>query len=119
MSGVGGGLDAAPTRFVFGAAGDDLVRSLTQLTKDVERFDSMIRNQRHLLERHDAGGVAFDEKVIRRQSRRISAGAANIVTRTRGALETLRDLPDIGELVSLETIESAHGGARAEDSPAR
>jgi hypothetical protein len=119
MSGVGGGLEAAPTRFVFDAAGDDLVRSLTQLTKDVERFDSMIRNQRHLLQRHDAGGVAFDEKVIRRQSRRISAGAANIVTRTRGALKTLRGLSDIGELVSLETIERRHGGARAEDSPAR
>ena len=119
MSSVGNGLEAAPTRFVFGAAGDDLVRTLAQLTRDVERFDSMIRNQRHLLERHEADKAALDERLVRRQSRRISAGAANIVTRTRGALETLRGLSDIGELVSLETIERRHGGGRAEDSPAR
>ena len=110
MSGVGSGLEAAPTRLVFGAAGDDVVVTLTQLTRDVERFDSMIRNQRHLLQRQDADGAAFDERLIRRQSRRISAGAADIVTRARGVLETLSGLPDIGLLVSVETIERRRGG---------
>ncbi len=110
MSGVGSGLEAPPTGLVLGAAVDDVVLTLTQLTRDVERFDSMIRNQRHLLQRQDADGAAFDERLIRRQSRRISAGAAEIVTRARGVLETLSGLPDSGVPAALETIDRRRGG---------
>jgi hypothetical protein len=115
---VGRGREPAQSPFVSGAAGDELVRTLAQLTQDVERIDSMIRNQRRLLQQHGADPRAIDDRLIRRQSRRISAGAAEIVTRARGALEELRDLPDIGELVLLEISERQAGGRGAEDRPA-
>jgi hypothetical protein len=118
VNSFGRGVEPAPTPFAFDAAGGDLARIVSQLTHDVERFDSMIRNQRHLLQHHDADLGAFDDRLIRRQSRRISAVAAEIVTRARGALEELRGLSNIGELVSLETLERHHGNGRAKDRPA-
>jgi hypothetical protein len=98
VSSFGRGLEPAPTRVVFDVAGGDLVRILSQLTREVERLDSMIRNQRHLLQKSDADLGAFDDRLIRRQSRRISAGAAEIVTQATCALEELRGLSHIGDL---------------------
>jgi hypothetical protein len=96
VSRVGCGLQPAPTRNVLGSAGDDIVYTLAQLTKDVERFDSMLRNQRHLLHKHATDQRALNDRLIRRQSRRISASAAEIMTRTRNALEELRGFLDVG-----------------------
>lgn len=117
VSGLGRGLEPAPTQFEFHDAGDDLVRTLAELTKDVQRFDSMIRNQRHLLQHHGADPEAFDDRLIHRQSRRISTEVAEIMTRAHAALEELRRLSHIGELVSLEALERQYGGGRAQDRP--
>jgi hypothetical protein len=69
-----------------GEGGDDFVRILTELTGDLERFDSLIDDQRRMLEQsrgqpgrgHDTG----------RQSLRLEA--AEMATRTRKALARLR-----------------------------
>lgn len=94
------GLEPAPVPPGFGVAGGDVLRTLAQLTKDVERFDSMIRNQRHLLQRHGADPEALDPKLIRRQSRRITVCGTEIVTLARGALGELCSLLEISELSS-------------------
>jgi hypothetical protein len=112
------GLEPAPTRFVSAPAGDELVRTLAQLTRDVERIDSMIRNQRHLLQQHGADIAESDDRLIRRQSRRIIAGVAEMVTRARDALEELSGLPEINEIVSLELVERKGVGRRAIGQPA-
>ena len=91
VSSVARGLENAPTGFAYDAGGE-LVRIVSRLTHDIERFDSMIRDQRHLLQQYGGELGAFDDKLIRRQSRRISARAAEIVTRAHGALEELHGL---------------------------
>jgi len=110
-SDIGRGLEPASTRLVSAAVGDELVRTLAQLTQDVERIDSMIRNQRQLLQQHGGDFGAVDDRLIRRQSRRISAAVAEMVTRARDAIEELGSLPEINEVVSLEIVERRRGGA--------
>jgi hypothetical protein len=100
MSSLGRGLEQTSARFVFDASGDDLMRILSELTQDVERFDSMIRNQRDLLRQHGIHPGAFEERLIRLKSKRISADAAEIATRARSALDGLRGLAHAGELES-------------------
>jgi hypothetical protein len=77
------------------ATGEALVHTLSQLTRNVERFDSMVRNQRHLLQRRDADPTAFDDRLLRRQSRRINSEAEEIRTRANSALEELRRLSPV------------------------
>jgi hypothetical protein len=89
VSSVGYSHQNASTGFGFDAAGE-LVRIVSQLAQDIERFDSMIRDQRHLLQQHGANLGRPDERVLRLQSKRISVQAAEIATRTQGALEELR-----------------------------
>lgn len=101
MSSVGHGPENAPTGFAYDAAGD-LVRIVSRLTKDIERFDSMIRDQRHMLQQYGSDLGTVDETLIRRQSMRISARAAEIATRAQGALEELHGL-------SLIDSESSQG----------
>ncbi|HVC76730.1 MAG TPA: hypothetical protein VND96_09465 [Candidatus Micrarchaeaceae archaeon] len=93
-------LDPVPGRLVFGVAGDNVTRALAKLTKDVERFDSMIRNQRHLLQEHGAEPGPLDRKLIRRQSRRISVCGIQIMTQARGALRELGSIIDVDEVGS-------------------
>jgi hypothetical protein len=93
VSSVGYSHDNAPTGFGFDAAGE-LVRIVSQLAQDIERFDSMIREQRHLLQQHRANVGRPDDRVLRRQTRRISAHADEIASRTQGALEELRSLSE-------------------------
>ena len=81
----------------FGLAADEVARTLAELTRDVERFDSMIRNQRHLLQEHCAEPGPLDQKLIRRQSRRISVCGTEILTHARGALRELGSILDIAE----------------------
>ena len=101
VSSVGYGHDTASAGFGFDAAGE-LVRIVSQLAQDIERFDSMIRDQRHLLQQHGANLGRPDDRLLRRQSRRISVHAAEIATRTQGALEELRgfSLPVHSDAVS-------------------
>jgi hypothetical protein len=80
-------------------AGDDLVGTLSQLTQEVERFDSMIRSQRDLLQLDGADMGPFHDRLIRRQSKYIRAGAAEMVTRALGALEELRGVGHAGATV--------------------
>jgi hypothetical protein len=89
VSSVGYSHENASTGFGFDSAGE-LVRIVSQLAQDIERFDSMIRDQRHLLQQHGADMGRPDDRLLRRQSRRISLHAAEIATRTQGALEELR-----------------------------
>ena len=89
VSSVGSGYENASTGFGSDAAGE-LVRIVSRLAEDIERFDSMIRDQRHLLQQHGANLGRPDDRLLRRQSRRISVRAAEIATKTQGALEELR-----------------------------
>lgn len=102
-----------PNQFASHGPGDELVRNLYQLTRNVARFDSMIRNQRHLLLRRVADPDAIDDRLIRRQSRRISSEAAEIVTQADGALEELRRLSRAGDLGSFDALERQLEGARS------
>jgi hypothetical protein len=85
----------APGRRALENSGDDLVRIVTKLTSDVERFDSMVVLQREMLEQR-ADQVGADE--LNRQSERISLEAAEMVTSARQALEQLRRLYRVTEL---------------------
>ena len=74
--------------------GDDLVRILTKLTRDVERFDSVVMRQRRLLE-HLAGHVSdLDTSQLHLHSERISREAAEMVACARHALEQLSALAE-------------------------
>ena len=88
MSSVGYGHENPSTGCGFDGAGE-LVRIVSRLAEDIERFDSMIRDQRHLLQQHGANLGRPDDRLLRRQSRRISVRAAEIATKTQGALEEL------------------------------
>ena len=77
--------------------GDDLVGALAQLTQEMQRFDSMLRNGRHLLQQHGADHSALDDKLVRRQLRRILACGHAMATRTRSTLEELGGLRDAGD----------------------
>jgi len=68
-------------------AGDNLVRILTKLTSDVERFDSMVVVQRKMLEER-----SLDDERLSHQSEQLSLEAAEIITHARQALEQLRHL---------------------------
>jgi hypothetical protein len=87
------------------APGEDAVRILDQLTQDVEHFDSMIRSQRELITGRSATRSPFDEDQMRRQARRFSAGAAEIVTKAHGALRELRGLSHGFDVYSAEMLE--------------
>jgi hypothetical protein len=84
-----GGFSRAPSGIGVEGQSDDLVRILSRLTLDVERFDSMIRSQRRLIKRH---ATHFDDARTMRHSKQIGADAAEIATKARGALDELRGL---------------------------
>lgn len=100
----------------FRGAADQILRTLFQLTRNVERFDSMIRNQRHLLQRRGEDQKSIDDRLIRRQSRRISSEATELLMRANGALEELRRLSLVDELGSSDEVERWHGGRAQETS---
>lgn len=73
-------------------AADDLVRILSKLTIDVERFDSVVLRQRKMIE-HVAGHLGeLDHDLLHRHSERISLEAAEMVACARQALEELNRL---------------------------
>ena len=85
-------------------AGPDLVRIVTRLTEEVQRFDSMVLRQRKLVE-HLAGHLNdLENDQLNRQSERISAEAAEVAACARQALD---ELSRIGEPRALQT---GHGG---------
>ena len=57
-------------------SGDDLVRILTKLTSDVERFDSMVVYQRKMLEQRAIHAAAVDDDQIAHRSEKLSLEAA-------------------------------------------
>jgi hypothetical protein len=74
--------------------GNDLVRILTKLTRDVERFDSVVLRQRRLLE-HLASHVSeLDTSELHLHSERISLEAAEMVACARQALDQLSVLAE-------------------------
>lgn len=75
-----------------GRAGGDLVSSLSRLTEDVERFESMIQNLRELVKRQATDFGAYDDEQLLRESNRLTTSAAEIVTKARGALAELDGL---------------------------
>jgi hypothetical protein len=74
----------------FHYSSDGLVGILSQLTQEVERLDSMIRSQRHLLQLDGADFGPFHDRLMHRQLNSIRAGAADMATRALSALEQLR-----------------------------
>lgn len=75
-------------------AGDDLIRILTKLTRDVERFDSVVLRQRRMLE-HLAGHLGdLDTDQLHLHSERISLEAEEMVACARQALERLNRLAE-------------------------
>lgn len=93
-----------------GVAGDDLVRILTKLTHDVERFDSVVLRQREMLE-HLAGHLNdLDPGLLHQHSERISLEAAEMVACARQALEQLSQLAE--PAASRSRQDTARGRSR-------
>jgi hypothetical protein len=67
---------------------DELVRILTDLTGDFERLDSMIQEQRRIIE--EPTGQFGRGRNINRVSLRFKAEASEVAMRTRKALDQLR-----------------------------
>jgi hypothetical protein len=112
-------LNRAAPPFALDTAREDLVRILSRLTQDVERFEWMVEHEWHLLQQHAAQRVAFEDDEIRNPSRRISAGAAELAASARAALEELQRLPWVTELAPLETREHHYAGGLSGDQPLR
>ena len=83
-----------------GATDNDLVRILTVLADEVERFDAMVLSQRRTLERVDLPNDQLD-----RQVQRISVGAAQVVTCAR---QTMDQLSRLAESVGSVAIQPGH-----------
>lgn len=82
-------------------ARDDLVRILSRLTNDVERFDSAVLRQREMIE-HLAGHVGeLGNDQLYRHSERISFEAAEMVACARQALEELSRLAEPTNFLTL------------------
>lgn len=73
-------------------AGDDLVRIVTKLTNDLERFDALLLLHRRMLEQQSAG-QGDDDSLLARRSEQLSQEAADMLTSVREALRQLRRLP--------------------------
>jgi hypothetical protein len=89
--------------------GDELVRILTRLTADVERFDSFVAGQRRMLEQRSGNPDGCDDAELIGQSERITLEAADMLFRARYALEQLRRL---GEPARLPVHFARHERAR-------
>jgi hypothetical protein len=88
----------------------DLARILINLTKDVERFDSLIAVQRKLLEQDGVDGPAFGNDKLDAQWERLSLEVAEMVSCARQALERLRQL---WEVTAPAPKRAPRGGAGA------
>ena len=82
------------------ATGNDLVWILTMLADEVERFDAIVLSQRRMLERLDPPNDQLD-----RQARRISVGAAQVVTCAR---QTMDQLSRLAESVGSVATQPGH-----------
>jgi hypothetical protein len=78
-----------------GEGSDDFVRILMELTDDFERFDSMIYDQRRMLE--DPPGRFGRGEDIDREVLRFRLEAAEMAMRTRKALDRIRHMADPAE----------------------
>jgi hypothetical protein len=74
---------------------DEAVRILTELTGDFERFDSLIHEQRCILEQR-AGRLRHGGD-IERESERFRRAATEMAMRTQKALEQLSQLAEPGK----------------------
>ena len=88
-------------------AGADLVRIVTRLTDEVQRFDSIVLRQRKLLEHLSGHLNDLDDDQLNRQAERISVEAAQVVACARQALDELSRIAEPGEP---RALQSAHGG---------
>ena len=73
-------------------AGDDLVRIVTKLTSDLERFDALLLLHRRMLEQGSAGQGGPGATQLTRQSERLSHEAAGMMASVQQALAQLREL---------------------------
>jgi len=69
-------------------APDDLVKVVSALAQDLELLDSMIRNQRSLLQRDGPGTLSGEEANL--QWTQIRASADVVVNRAQGVLEVVK-----------------------------
>ncbi len=76
--------------------GEDIVRILSQLTDDLERFDSIILRQRKMIDHRVHLLGAPDGDQVRQGTAAIGAEAVHIVARARQALDELRVLGEDG-----------------------
>ena len=74
--------------------GDDLARILANLTRDVERFDSMVVLQRKLLEQLECDPGLLDHAQLDREAETMRLEAAEMASRARQALEQLSRLAE-------------------------
>ncbi len=110
-------LERAPARFAFDEAGDDLVRILSQLSRSVDRFETMLHDQRQLLQ-HVAQLGIFDDDEVQVQSTRIIVRGAEIVATARGALAELQRLSRVTKLAASGTNARHHAHGLGQDQPA-
>ena len=66
---------------------DELVSALAQLTEEVQRFNSMLRNSRDLIEQHGSSTGHVDGELISKELGQIRARGGYLASRARCALE--------------------------------
>lgn len=86
MSYAEGGRSQQPER----GPGEDVVRILSKLTDDLERFDLIVLRQRHMIERGVRRLGEPDGEQVRRGTEEIGAEAVHLAARARQALDELR-----------------------------
>lgn len=88
-----------------GAAGNDLVRIVTALADEVERFDAIVLSRRRVLERLD-----LDNDQLDRQAERVSVEAAQVVACARQTLDQLSRLAAPVESLALQPANRRQPG---------
>jgi hypothetical protein len=91
---VSSGRSATIGRSVLREAREDLIPILTKLTKDVERFDSMVANQRKTIEPWPGELSVPDDEHAGSQTKRLRDGAEEMLTSARQALTQLRRMSE-------------------------
>lgn len=89
--------------------GDDVVRMLSKLTDDLERFDAIILRQRNMIEHGVRVLGAADDEQVRSGTAAIGAEAAHLAARARQALDELRNLGEGGGRPTLRARDRKAG----------
>lgn len=88
----------------------DLARILINLTADVEKFDSLIRDQRRLLEQGGLEGPAFGNDQVDAEWEQLSLEADELVSCARQTLDRLRQMWDATAPLPKRSLQGGASG---------